>query len=159
MAVSCFALHHYAGPDASMIAESLYTLSFRKKLEAIPSVVTGNRLVLNRSSAAYAALCELINARNALIHNRPSVEPVEWDEDSVVESFTFCIPERALRRHPSNFGVAKCRRFRAALLKFTQQVHDGAPWRPWSPESLQPCELLVAVDAKSRRQCTKTPNP
>ena len=50
--VSCFALHHYAGPDASMIAESLYTLSFRKKLEAIPSVVTGNRLVLNRSSAS-----------------------------------------------------------------------------------------------------------
>ena len=128
-------------------AIALYTLSFRGKLISLPSLVTAGRLVINRQSATFAALCELIRARNTLVHNKPFFDALEAEDIEGGISLKF--PAKMLTNQPFTFGEGKCRKFRMALIEFTRQIHDGDPAKEFDPEALQPSDLLkLAGDVK-----------
>jgi hypothetical protein len=63
--------------DGASIGQAYFSMSFRGKLELVPTLLTHNKYRLNHDDEYVKRLHALISARNLLVHPKPSSHEVD----------------------------------------------------------------------------------
>ena len=73
--------------------EEFISLKFKNKLLMAPHIVSDGRFIMNEDSMAFKKLCELINLRNKLLHNKEFLNEFNFPLNFKVDNGNLVIPE------------------------------------------------------------------
>ncbi|OHD08571.1 MAG: hypothetical protein A2Y41_06625 [Spirochaetes bacterium GWB1_36_13] len=117
-----------------IIRDSLFSLKFKQKLEAVIPLITDNKFCINKKSQIYINLAELITYRNKLVHNKPPRLLIqnenEYDEENRLK---LSINKKQLIKTIENSKICislnKCKEIFNALIEFIDYIDSDGDWK------------------------------